>query len=268
VETPEGNRFAQYGCLNFHSKRDETPKLSLTIKNKWSARWMKAWFYCQVPYRWSSEGGKSIHALHSPMSKSDYTVESKVECPDSYPNVAAFVWATATIRGYNAVEEYIACKVYPLAASFIFESVPLGMTPTLKVEVPLPLFVVESVSLEHANHVLAEVEMEAERVLGSFGPKEHDALGMTNILNDGRLNQVLEQMGVPYAPHPLPGSKASQATIKKRNAEMSKKPVVKRAKTGHVRAMPSKMVPPPPKSRPAKKISILKITRPKAKPGL
>jgi hypothetical protein len=35
VETPEGERIAQYGCLNFHSKRDGSPKLSLTIKNKW-----------------------------------------------------------------------------------------------------------------------------------------------------------------------------------------------------------------------------------------
>jgi hypothetical protein len=36
VETPEGSRITQYGCLNFHAKRDDSQKLSLTIKNKWS----------------------------------------------------------------------------------------------------------------------------------------------------------------------------------------------------------------------------------------
>jgi hypothetical protein len=37
VETPEGEMVAQYGCLNFHAKRDGGLKLSLAIKNKWSA---------------------------------------------------------------------------------------------------------------------------------------------------------------------------------------------------------------------------------------
>jgi hypothetical protein len=51
--------------------------------------------------------------------------------------------------------------------------------------------------------------MEAEKVLGSFGPKEYDALCMVNIPNGGHLNRVLEQMGVSYASHPLPSSDAS-----------------------------------------------------------
>jgi hypothetical protein len=48
VENPEGNRIAQYGCLNFHAKRDGGSKPSLTIKNKWLPRWTKSWFYCRV----------------------------------------------------------------------------------------------------------------------------------------------------------------------------------------------------------------------------
>jgi hypothetical protein len=39
---------------------------------------------------------------------------------------------------------------------------------------------------------LAEVEMEVEKVMGSFGPKEHDAIKMVNIPNGGHLNRVLE----------------------------------------------------------------------------
>jgi hypothetical protein len=34
VETPVGDRIAQYGCLNFQAKRDGSLKLSLAIKNK------------------------------------------------------------------------------------------------------------------------------------------------------------------------------------------------------------------------------------------
>jgi hypothetical protein len=64
VETPKGERFT-YGCLNFHAKRDGGSKLSLAIKNKWSMGWMKSWFYCHVPCLCSSEGGKSVYALHS-----------------------------------------------------------------------------------------------------------------------------------------------------------------------------------------------------------
>jgi hypothetical protein len=57
-----------------------------------------------------------------------------------------------------------------------------------KVQAPLLLIAVESVAAEHTDRVLAEIETEAEKVLGSFRPKEHDALRMANILNGGRLN--------------------------------------------------------------------------------
>jgi hypothetical protein len=129
----------------------------------------------------SSEGGKSVYALHSRMSELDYAIEPEVECLDDDPNDVAFVRATTTIGGHDAVEEYIVCKMYPLVAGFGFESMPLGMTPMLKVETPLPLLVVGNVAVEHADRLLADIEMEAEKVLGSFGPKEYDALCMVNI---------------------------------------------------------------------------------------
>jgi hypothetical protein len=182
-----------------------------------------------------------VHALHSRMSVLDYAVEPKVECLDNDPNDAAFVWATATIGGRDGVVDYVAWKSYPLAASFIFESMTLGMTLVSKV----PLFVVGNVAAEHAIHVLAEVETEAEKVLGSFGPKEHDALRMANIPNGGHLNWILEQMRASYTPRPLPGSEASQAAIKKQKTEVSKKPTVKRAMADSGRATPSKMALPP-----------------------
>jgi hypothetical protein len=78
--------------------------------------------------------------------------------------------------------------MYLLAVGFGFESVPIGMTPMSKVETPLLLIAMSTIAAEHDGHVLAEVETEAERVLGSFGPREYDALVATNILNGGHLN--------------------------------------------------------------------------------
>jgi hypothetical protein len=105
-------------------------------------------------------------------------------------------------------------------------------------------------------------------VLGSFRPREYDALMVANISNGDRLNHVLEQMGVLYFPCPQPSSAASQVTNKKPKAKVAKKPATKKAKVGSSRAPSSKMVPPPPKAELAKKAGVLKIARLKARPGL
>jgi hypothetical protein len=141
------------------------------------------------------------------------------------------------------------------------------MTPVSKVETPLPLFVVGTIAAEHVDRFLAEVETEAEKVLGSFGPREYDAFKVANIPNDGRLNHVLEKMGVPYFPRPQPGSAASQSANKKRKAEVAKKLATKKAKAGSGRAPSSRMVAPLPKAGLAKKVGVLKIARPKVKSG-
>jgi hypothetical protein len=88
---------------------------------------------------------------------------------DNDPNDATFVQATCTIRGHNAIEEYVACKMYPLVAGFGFESTPLGMTPVSKVETPLSLFAVGTIAAEHVDRVLVEIDTEAERVMGALG---------------------------------------------------------------------------------------------------
>jgi hypothetical protein len=95
-----------------------------------------------------------MYTLHSQMTKKDYTVDPKMECPDNDPNDTAFVRATATIGGRDAVEEYVACKIYPLAATYGFENVPLGMMPVSKVKSPLPPFAMGNIAVEHADHFL------------------------------------------------------------------------------------------------------------------
>jgi hypothetical protein len=208
-----------------------------------------------------------VYALHSQMGDLDYAIEPEVECLDNDPNDANFIRVTATIGGRDTVEEYVACKIYPLAASFSFESAPLGATPVSKVETPLLLFVVGTIAVEHVDHFLVEVEIEVERVLGIFRLRGYDAFMVENILNGGRLNHILEQMWVSYFPQPQPGSAASQLANKKRKVEVANKPPAKRVKAGSGQAPSSRMVPPPPKAGPAKKVGVLKIARPKVKPG-
>jgi hypothetical protein len=92
-----------------------------------------------------------VYALYSWMSELDYVVEPKVGCPDNDPNDAAFIRATATFEGHDAIKEYVPCKMYPLAACFGFESMPLGTTSVSKVETTLPLFAVGTIAMGHAD---------------------------------------------------------------------------------------------------------------------
>jgi hypothetical protein len=82
------------------------------------------------------------------------------------------------------------------------------MTTMSKVETSLSLFPVDAISAEGASHFLAKVETDAKRILGNYGPKEHDVLIMAKLPNGDCLNWVFEQIGVPYAPRPLPGTEA------------------------------------------------------------
>jgi hypothetical protein len=165
------------------------------------------------------------------------------------------------IEGHDDVEEFLACGMYPLASDFGFRNVTVGMIAMSKVKAPLPLFVMEVVSAEDAGCFLVKVETDIERILGNYGLKEHDVLMTVKLSNGGRLNRVFEQMGVPYAPRSLPGTEAFQVAMKKQKAEMSKKPSVKKAKVAQGKAAPTMVAP-------LKNISMVKVIRPKANPGL
>jgi hypothetical protein len=93
-----------------------------------------------MPCLRSSEAGKSVHILHSWMSALDYIVEPEVECSEDNLNDAAFVWVTSTIGGRDAVIEFVACKMFPLAFGFRFKDMLIGMPPISKVQTLLPLF--------------------------------------------------------------------------------------------------------------------------------
>jgi hypothetical protein len=57
-------------------------KLTPTIKNKWSARWTKAWFYYKVPNHLCEQGGKAVYILHSYMCSLEFWTEPPIDCAD------------------------------------------------------------------------------------------------------------------------------------------------------------------------------------------
>jgi hypothetical protein len=74
------------------------------------------WFCCKVPLIWSPcpGRGKGVYALHSYMAELSFVLDPLFSCPDDDLSNGAFVKATHTIGGRDAVEEYVACRLFPL----------------------------------------------------------------------------------------------------------------------------------------------------------
>jgi hypothetical protein len=69
-----------------------------------------------------------------------------------------FVWASKCIRGRDAVEEFVSCGVWLLAASGIFEQAKVNVMPISKLKVPLPRFPLSHEDDEDNIKFLARVE--------------------------------------------------------------------------------------------------------------
>jgi hypothetical protein len=66
-------------------------------------------------------------------------------------------------------------------------------------------------------------------VVTRYARKEHDTC-VAVVPNNGRVNRVFEQAGVPYGPRLALGSKASKEAMKKRKSDAGAGPMGKRAK--------------------------------------
>jgi hypothetical protein len=103
-------------------------KLTPAIKNKWSTRWTKAWFYYKAHVHVCAQRGKSMYHMHSHMCSLDFQTEPPFDCSDDDSGDAAFVRATKFIRGRDAVEEFVACDMHGLAAGVGFNKVATLVT--------------------------------------------------------------------------------------------------------------------------------------------
>jgi hypothetical protein len=139
-------------------------ELTQAVKNKCPVGWMKVWFYCRVPLHACSQGGKFMCTLHSHMTCLNFRTKPSFNCATNDLSDGSFVWASKHIEGRDIVEEFIVCNVWPLAAGISFEQVKVGVTPLLKLKVPLPRFAVAREDDDDVAAFLARVEKEA-RVL-------------------------------------------------------------------------------------------------------
>jgi hypothetical protein len=124
-----GGKYHQFSCINFHGRRGSGAKLTPAIKNKWSSGWTKAWFYCKVPRHQCEQGGKIVHILRSYMCSLEFRMDPPFYCVDDDSGDIAFVQATKFIGGRDAMGEFIACGMYPLAAGNTFDRVAMRMMP-------------------------------------------------------------------------------------------------------------------------------------------
>jgi hypothetical protein len=123
--------FQQFSCMNFHKRcyQGVGAKLTPPIKNKWSSGWTRVWFYCKVSAHVCAQGGKVVHILHSYLCGLDFQTCPPFDCADEDSRDVAFIRATNFIGGRDAVEEKLACRMYPMSASVGFERVANGVTP-------------------------------------------------------------------------------------------------------------------------------------------
>jgi hypothetical protein len=232
----------QYGCLNFHAKHGgQRAKLTVVVKNKWFGAWLQAWFYCKVPLiRVPSYGrGKGIFALHSYMSKLEFVMEPSYQCPNSEVGDLAFVKATHTIGGRDAILEYMACELFPLTASFDLVVILEGETPMSKLMVPLPEFPIARHPDKTNDGFQVRVEIATMNIVGRYTCGEHRVC-IEVLPNGGWVNRVFEQADIPYEPRLEPGSEVCEEATNKRKNDAGIGPSVKHTKMSRWKVMPAK----------------------------
>jgi hypothetical protein len=97
----------------------------------------------------------------------DFTIEPSFECVDDDAGDVAFIRAARSIGGRDTIKEYMACRLFPLLASFGLGEVEDSETPVLKITLPLPEFPAVKFLEEMNDHFRARVELATEDVVGS-----------------------------------------------------------------------------------------------------
>jgi hypothetical protein len=123
LEGSESTLVAQFGCVTFHPSRfGNWVMLTPAVRNKWTSGWDGNWFYCRVPLEQTVDvRGKGTYPLSCTMTPLNYAMEVTFECGPTDANVAAFTEAALIIGGHDAVEEFLACGLWPLSEKFGFK---------------------------------------------------------------------------------------------------------------------------------------------------
>jgi hypothetical protein len=177
-----------------------------------------------------------MYHLHSHLCSMDFRTEPPFDCDNADLGDTASVRATKFIGGQDAMEEFVACSMHPVATGVDFDKVATLVTPVSKLKVPLPKFVAVRKNDEDDVQFFARVELEAEGIMGSYTHPEHEAC-IVNLRNRGHLNRVPEFAVVAYGPRPEPGTEGFTKASKNRRIDVAGKNPGK-----HARALGKKKV--------------------------
>jgi hypothetical protein len=148
--------------------------------------------------------GKGVYLLCSEMSALDYLMEMPHSCAADNVNVLAFEEATKIIRRRDAVEEFLACGIWPLSDGWDFKVEKIE-SPLSKVIVPMPKMTAIIAEKETWAAFEARIASATNQLVGNYGTTKHHACA-TQLLHD-RLNHVSELAGVNYQPRPEPAAR-------------------------------------------------------------
>jgi hypothetical protein len=129
------------------------------------------------------------------MSSLNFHTKPSIEDFGEYLSDDGFISTSRNIGGWDAVEEFVSCGVWPLAGNVSFKHVKVDLTLVSKLKVPLPRFALSHEDEEDDAHFLVRVEHEARNIVGSYTRAEHEAY-VCGLLNNGRFNHVLKVTGV------------------------------------------------------------------------
>jgi hypothetical protein len=164
-------------------------RLTPAVRNKWTSGWDGNWFYCRVPLEQTTDvRGKGLYPLSYTMTPLNYVMEVMFNCGPVDTDVAAFTEAASIIGGCDAVEEFLACGMWPLSENFGFK-VETKETPLSKVVVLMPQ-VTPVIGVQELGLTLeVRISTAACLLVGNYNIAEHNAY---KGLRHGRLNQVFE----------------------------------------------------------------------------
>jgi hypothetical protein len=129
----------------------------------------------------------------------DFVMELPFELPDEDAGDMAFVKAARTIGDPDSLEQYMACGLFPLSASFSIGKIADSETPMSKLAMPMPEFPIVRLPEETNDGFRGRVELDVVNIIGRYAHGEHDVC-VVALPNDGRVNRVFEQAGVAYGP--------------------------------------------------------------------
>jgi len=113
--------------------------------------------------------------------------------------------------GRDAVEEFLAAKVWPLAAGWSPVRFERKSFVGLKYEVTSPFFGLRRPEGASDEVIVDELERRAAEILGPWNKKEYRSL-VEVCGGNLRLNRCLAEMGVAYEPRPVPANAIARMT--------------------------------------------------------